>query len=233
MDRKEINLMDVIEEVMKFLDVNVSFYGDKMPIINVVNAINQNRVDINAFNQDQSVKTKADTEIKNESRIEIANLALKIAAGISAIAATKKDTRLKLLADVSPSYLKKMRDSDFIIKVRSIHDATIPLVTDLADWGVQSTDIDKLDTLLIDYVSKSPNARNVKVQTKQANSDMKAKINATAALLRDQLDPMMLPFKNLQPSFYTGYLNARIIIDRTGTHASPAVKKEETKTATT
>jgi len=42
----------------------------------------------------------------------------------------------------------------------------------------------------------------------------------------------MLPFKNLQPSFYTGYLNARIVIDRTGTHASPAVKKEEPKTAT-
>ena len=232
MDRKEINLMDVIEEVMKFLDVNVSFYGDKMPIINVVNAINQNRVDINAFNQDQSVKTKADTEIKNESRIEIANLALKIAAGISAIAATNKDTRLKLLANVSPSGLMDMRNSDFIIKARSIHDATIPLVTDLADWGVQSTDIDKLDTLLIDYVSKSPNARNVKVQTKQANSDMKAKINATAALLRDQLDPMMLPFKNLQPSFYTGYLNARIIIDRTGTQAAPVVKKEEPKTTT-
>jgi hypothetical protein len=233
MDRREINLMDMIDEVLKYLDVNVSFYGDKMPIINVVNAVNQNIADIKAFNQDQSVKTKADTEIKNQSRTEIANLALKIAAGISAIAATKKDTRLKLLANVSPSGLMDMRNSDFIIKARSIHDATIPLVTDLADWGVQSTDIDKLDTLLIDYVSKSPNARNVKVQTKQANSDMKAKINATAALLRDQLDPMMLPFKNLQPSFYTGYLNARIIIDRTGTHASPAVKKEETKTATT
>src|ERR1035437_7904467 len=103
MDRKEINLMDMIEEVMKFLDVNVSFYGDKMPIINVVNAINQNIEDINAFNQDQSVKTKADTEIKNQSRTEIMNLALKIAAGISAIAATIKDTRLKLSADVPPS----------------------------------------------------------------------------------------------------------------------------------
>src|ERR1035437_7767391 len=111
MDRKEINLMDMIEAVMKFLDVNVSFYGDKMPIINVVNAINQNIAEINAFNQNQSVKTKADTVIKKESRTEIANLTLKIAAGISAIAATKKDTRLKLLADVSPSYLKKMRDS--------------------------------------------------------------------------------------------------------------------------
>jgi hypothetical protein len=232
MDRKEINQMDMIEEVMKFLDVNVSFYGDKMPIINVVNAVNQNIADIKAFNQDQSVKTKADTEIKNQSRTEIANLALKIAAGISAIAATNKDTRLKLLANVSPSGLMDMRNSDFIIKARSIHDATIPLVTDLADWGVQSTDIDKLDTLLIDYVSKSPNARNVKVQTKQANSDMKAKIDETAALLRDQLDLMMLPFKNLQPSFYTGYLNARIIIDRTGTHASPVVKKEEPKTTT-
>jgi len=233
MDRRAINQMNMIEEVMKFLDVNVSFYGDKMPIISVVNAVNQNLTEINAFNLDQSVKTKADTEIKNESRIEIANLALKIAAGISAIAATKKDTRLKLLADVSPSGLMDMRDSDFIIKVRSIHDATIPLVTDLADWGVQSTDIDKLDTLLTDYVRKSPNARNVKVQTKQANSDMKAKIDATSALLRDQLDPMMLPFKNLNPSFYTGYLNARIVIDRTGTHAAPVVKKEETKTATT
>ena len=51
-------------------------------------------------------------------------------------------------------------------------------------------------------------------------------------IIRDSLDPMILPFKQLNPSFYSQYLSVRTIIHHSGTHPGKEDDNKETPTET-
>lgn len=61
---------------------------------------------------------------------------------------------------------------------------------------------------------------------------MISKFNETMELVRDSLDPMMLSFKQLNPSFHSQYLSARTIIHHPGTHPGKEEGEKYTPTET-
>jgi len=49
-------------------------------------------------------------------------------------------------------------------------------------------------------------------------------------IIRDSLDPMILPFKQLNPSFYSQYLSVRAVICHPGTHTGKEEDYKDTPT---
>ena len=223
MERKEMNQLSMMKSVEQFLTDNQLLIADKPALVaahvNLKNLIDK----IETLSRQQSVSTKADTAIKGEAKKNMIDTVLKVAAGMAAHAASTGDTRLKMTAAISHSKLDDMRETDFVNQVRTIYDAALPVAAGLAEWGVTQSDIDALDTSSGEYMSKSPTIRNVKVKAKQATSDLKANFDEANALIKTKLDAMMLPFKTLNPSFHGEYLNARVIIDLRGGHATTPI----------
>ena len=217
MNRKEINLMDMITTVIKFLRDNLSFITQKPAIGEIQAQIESNVAEIETLNKAQTVNSKVDSEIKKKARTDTVTTALKVTAALAAHAALSKDIRLKAIADVSESSLKNMRDSDFITKLETICDAVLPLVLQLAIWGVNQADVDLLNTQTAFFKQQNPAIRNVVIKSKQATTDIKARITETNNLIKESLDPMMSTFKQANPSFHSEYLSARIIIDKAAT----------------
>ena len=62
----------------------------------------------------------------------------------------------------------------------------------------------------------SPAIRNIKVKTRQATIELGQTVLSTNNLIRETLDPMMLPFKNINPTLYGEYQNARKVADVKG-----------------
>jgi hypothetical protein len=228
MTRVEINQFNMMQSVDQFFTNNQSLISSNPAIVAACNKLKSLIGDINAESQVQAVSTKAGSAVKADVKTNITDTVLKVAAGMAAQAASTADTRLKIAADITRSELSKMRDADLLIKTRAIHEAALPLVTELAIWGVTKADVDALVSIADEYSTQSPDIRNLKVKTVQATTDLKAKFDETNTLIKNTLDPMMLPFKNLNPTFHGEYLKARAIVNLGGGHTAT---QEDTKPA--
>ena len=219
----EQNQFNMMQSVDKFFSNHQSQISNIPAIVAASNKLKSLIGDINSHSQVQAVSTKADSAIKADAKNSIIDNVLKVAAGMAAHAASTSDTRLKIAADITRSELKKMRDADLLIKIRAIHDAALPIVAELAIWGVTPSDVDALVSIADEYSTQSPGIRNLKAKTTQATINLKAKFDETNTLIKSTLDPMMLPFKNLNPTLHGEYLKARVIIDLGGGYTTPPV----------
>ena len=217
MNRTEMNQFNMMQSVDQFFTINLLLLSSNPAIGTNVARLKTLIADINAISQVQAIRTKAESTIKADIKSSLIDGALKVAGGMSAHAAATGDTRLKINADVTFSDLNKMRETDFTIKIRAIYDAALPIAEALEVWGVTQADIDGLNTGIEDFTTQSPVIRNLKAKTKQATSGLKSKFDEGNDLIKNTLDPMMLPFKNLNPTLHGEYMNARAIIDRRAT----------------
>ena len=223
-----MNQFNMMQSVDQFFTINLLLLSSNPAIGTNVARLKTLIADINAISQVQAISTKADTTIKADIKSSLIDGALKVAGGMSAHAAATGDTRLKMIADISFSELNKMRETDFTIKIRAIYDAALPIAEALEVWGVTQADIDGLNTGVEEFTNQSPAIRNVKAKTKQATSGLKTKFDEGNDLIKNTLDPMMLPFKNLNPTLHGEYMNARAIIDRRATQTqTPPPPKED------
>ena len=220
----EQNQFNMMKSVDQFFTNNQSFLSTHPAIVAAANKLKSQIGDINSQSQVQAVSTKADTAIKTDTKSGIIDTVLKVAAGMAAHAATTGDTRLKMAAHITRSELKKMSETELVIKIRATYDAALPLATELAPWGVTQADIDALNAGADQFTTQSPGIRNLRAKTVQATINMKAKLDETNTHIKSILDPMMLPFKNLNPTLHGEYLNARNILDLGGGKSSAPVK---------
>jgi len=227
MNRTEMNQFNMMQSVDQFFTINLLLLSSNPAIGKNAARLKTLIGEINAISQVQAVSTKADTTIKADIKSSLIDGALKVAGGMSAHAAATGDTRLKMIADISFSELNKMRETDFTIKIRAIYDAALPIAEALEVWGVTQADIDGLNTGVEEFTTKSPAIRNVKAKTKQATSGLKTKFDEGNDLIKNTLDPMMLPFKNLNPTLHGEYMNARAIIDRRATQTQTPPPPQE------
>ena len=227
MNRVEMNQFNMMQDVDQFFTINQSVFSGHPAIVKSINELKLVIGDIKGISQMQAVRTKAESTIKADIKSSLIDGALKVAGGMSAHAAATGDTRLKINADVTFSDLNKMRETDFTIKIRAIYDTALPIAEALEVWGVTQADIDGLNTGIEDFTTQSPVIRNLKAKTKQATSGLKTKFDEGNDLIKNTLDPMMLPFKNLNPTLHGEYMNARAIIDRRATQTqTPPPPKE-------
>ena len=229
MDRKELDLENMIESIVEVLDNNQSLISDKQSIVAVQTKLKANITDVKSLKQKQAISTKADYAIKGYKKGDmIANLLI-VAAGVAAVGAEKNDVRLKLLGAVTESALKNMRESDLVIKGHEIYEAAMTIIPELLVWNVTQDEVDDLGDSTDSYLSQNPTIRNIKAKSTQATKEIKAKLNESYNLIKDPLDALMLPFKKINPTFYGEYQNTRLIISHAATHSKPLDKTAEAK----
>lgn len=232
MDRKEIDVLAMIYALLKFLNDNLALFADKPSFIEVRLQLEAMAIEIEALEKQRGISTKSDSIIKKNSRTDVTKKTLKVVGALAAHAAKVKDVKLKVVSDVSKTMLKNLRDSDFITCVGAIYDAAGPLVPELIIWGVLQEEVDYLGENSGRYKEHGPAIRNIQLKTKQAKVDMKLKFDEVMDLIRDSLDPMMLPFKQLNPSFHSQYISVRTIIHHPGTHPGKEEGEKDTPTET-
>ena len=221
MTRKAINLLNMLKSVVQFYTENPTILTDKPAIKAAVDKLKALISEIEALEKTQAVGTKTDTALKAETKTALIQAALKVLAGITAHAAATNDTRLKMEADTTEYDLKKMRDNNLILEIRSIYDMATEIAPELKVWEVEQADIDALDTNSAAFDAKDPAIKNLKARSVQATADIKSKSDEANNLCKDSLDAMMLPFKMSNPTLYGHYQNARTMINTAGGHSKP------------
>ncbi|MDD5185746.1 MAG: hypothetical protein PHS84_10855 [Paludibacter sp.] len=224
MNRKQIDLSEMIESVSKVLDDNASLISDKPSIVAVNTKLKENMVEVKELKQKQAVSTKPNYTIKEYKKEDmIANL-LVVKAGVTAVGIDKNDVKLKTISEVTESAIKNMRESDLVVYGHDLYVAAMTIPAELLVWGVTQDEIDDLGDSTDSYLDQNPTIRNIKAKSSQATTEIKGKLNVSLKLIKETLDPLIEPFKKMNPTFYGEYQNTRIIVSHAATHPKPDEK---------
>lgn len=170
-----------------------------------------------------------ETEAKQNARDKVEEQALVIGSQLSALAAATNDPLLEGKVAYDKSTMDKMAVSDLITAAKSIATAAGDKAAVLAsDYGISATDLSEFSGAIKDLGDVKDAPRQAVVDKKVATMSLPDAITHVRKIYRNRIDKMMTKFKKSDPDFYAAYFAARIIIDRTGTHASP--KKPATPT---
>jgi hypothetical protein len=229
MNRKEIDLLTMLESVAEGLDNNISLISDKQSIMEVHTKLKGNLVDIKLLKQKQAVSTKADYAIKEYRKEDMIANFLVIQAGVAAVGVEKNDVRLKTGSITTEADLNHMRESKLVQKGHELYELAMTVPGELSAWNVTQEEIDDLGASTDSYLDQNPTIRNIKSKSTQATTEMKAKLNESHSLIKDELDVLIVPFKKINPTFYGEYMNTRIIISHAATHPKPDDKAVDMK----
>jgi len=218
MDRRQMNVSEMLLTLEEFLTTNLFNFQNKPAIMAVIEELKTKNAEIRVLNQSQSVSTEADFAIKGEDEDTLIATAGKVSDGLKVIAASTNDTRLKIEAKISQWDLKRMRKDARYVRLKQLYTTALPFVGQLVPMGITQLEVESLDTESTKLLKVKPVINNIKVKTTQATADLGQAIEDIKTLVKETLDPLMLEFKLLNPTLYGEYLNARKVNNRAAGH---------------
>jgi hypothetical protein len=218
MNRKELNDVNMLKSVREFFNLNSEVFKPYEPILKAVKDQDDSIVEIDGLKETQATDTKSEYEIKSKERTMLDVKVLKVAAGITAVAAATSDIKLRAVADLGKTGLGRLREGDYTTRVKAIVAAGRPIVAQLAMWGVTEADLDSIEQEESQLSKKVPVLHNQGIVVTQASKDMRKKIAASKKELSTTMDALMLPFQNLNPTLYAQYKSARKLVTRSASH---------------
>lgn len=220
MDRKQLNLSEMLSTLEEFLTANLSSFENKPAIMSVIDELRTKNAEIKSLNQSQSVSTEADYAIKEAGEDALIATAVKVSDGLMVIAATTQDARLKIEGKLTKWELSRMRKSDMYVRLKQFYATALPFVDQLLPLGITQGEIDSLDTETTRLMNVKPVINIKQDKTTRATADLEQILKDINAVVRETLDNLMLEFKLLNPTLYGEYLNARKINDRSAGRAA-------------
>ncbi len=173
--------------------------------------------------------------LKKQANVALCLSACEIIGAVRSYTAVNPDPELAAKVAFSPSEVTKGKVSEVVARCRNIYDATLKVAGALTGYGITAAKLSifkkKIDAF--DAVKVAP--RQSRVSQSAATRLIPGLVRSGAAVLREQLDGLMIQFKSANPNFYKEYFAARTVVNNRGrsvaaspgnvTTATPAVAK--------
>ena len=199
--------------VMAVLDANNAIWsasaGANTIVTNLRNTITL--IDTNAVIQ--AGNTTQITAAKTEARTLLTSIAIKVAKGGFAYANVNGNTALAGQFDYERTDIVNARDTIVMDITQIILDAAHANDAAIADFGVTAADITELDSSRTTYgglIAAPSNAINTRATATATLVDL---FKTMMDVLNNQMDAIMVTYKDSEPAFYQQYTESRKIID--------------------
>ncbi|HAP70335.1 MAG TPA: hypothetical protein DCR04_11535 [Flavobacteriales bacterium] len=209
------------------------FYALHQTIIDVVPArtaafatLAANIAIINKEIAGQSSNTTGVTQDKTAARDTLNTTTIELLSPAKAWAVFEKNNTLAAEFDYSLSEIQAIKDDTMqgfcMHRLQLINDN----ITAMADFGIDPALLVSWQAAIDAYTAILESPREAINSRHLKTLHLKILFKETSALLRNQLDPLMVPFKNVEPQIYYGYKQARMIINRGGSAPNPNPKPD-------
>lgn len=229
MDRKQINVSEMLLTLEEFMTSNLASFKNKPAILSAIDELKTKNAEIKVLNLTQSTKTEADQTIKNNEDDAIILTAVKVSDGLRVIAATNDDPRLKIDSKISQWGLSRLRKNNLYIRLKQLHATALPFLEQLLPLSITEAEVNSLETESTRLSGVKPEINNVKLKSTRATSDLDETLDYINGRVKDQLDNLMLEFKLLNPTLYSEYRIARKLNNRSAGRSSKSSKSTDTK----
>jgi len=177
---------------------------------------------INDCAQCQAAKDGA-TEEKAQAARELGDAAFEIAAATKSCAVAGGNKYLAGQVDFSRSEITKGRDSSVLARCRAIHAAAAGALDSLADYEVTSAKLTALKKKIDAFDAAQSKPRQATASSSAATKELTKLFKQAGEILDDRLDGLLVPFKSTEPTFYSEYQAARVVVGNTGGRAASNV----------
>jgi len=171
--------------------------------------------------QQQAQDTHGVAEDKRQSRLAMCQTALPLAGAVHAYAIKTRNNELAGRMNYSLSGLMTGRDTESARRCQDIYDAANANLPTLGDYGLTDAKLNLLQAAIAAYNLLITKPREVRAKGKTTTGNIQAEFN----LLNESLvvmDDLVPQFAGAHPKFVEDYKNARTVVDRSASHASPA-----------
>ncbi len=150
---------------------------------------------------------------KEKLEEEVIKCAILIASGLYTYSFVNNDDPLRKSVDVSPSYLRRLRDNEMYDTCLNIYNKGKKNISVLADCGVSEDMVKNLETSLKDFDTIISTPRDMIDTRSTATEQIIEKFEQIDSILKNILDKLIHVYEYSNPEFFTKYQKARIIVD--------------------
>jgi len=144
-----------------------------------------------------------------------------------AMAIKKNDAILAAKVDFTETDLLKMRDDNLVTTCRNILEFASEHLAGLIAYEVTSDELIVLKEEINRFAENLTTGRVSVSERKAANEKLKIVFLQVDALLKKQLDRIMVRYRKTEPDFYATYQNLRRIVNYGVRHEKPKEPEKE------
>lgn len=222
MDRAQANTKEMFNTVSDYTAENNVVWSSTPAIVQMIAELNENIGLIDGKATKQETPITGEATQKHNVRDDFEAKIFVVAGQLCALGAANHDMTLVEESDLTMTQLHRMTDDALEDTGTRIAAALVANQSALEDYGLVGDDLTELNDLKTAFHGMKTAPRTAVAGRKGATATMPDLLRATMALLRLRLDKAMVRFKKSNPTFYAGYLAARVIVDKGNPPAAPA-----------
>lgn len=213
MEKKFENKLIMLKAVLSLMEQNQPLWQDSPAIVTACSDL-RNLVDRIVLAKRNSEKDNSGVVVQKQNLNEaLVESGFEMASMLFAYFSRVNNAVMKAKVDFPISELRNLRDGELGDKCLDILDLRAGIEGEVEQYGATQEKADALRSLVSEYEQQLPHAR-VNVSTRKAGKETIKQLLADATLLnKEQLDRLMVKFKNGNAEFYASYLNARKVVD--------------------
>ena len=151
--------------------------------------------------------------VKNAKRAIVADKAYAMSSSMVAFAVVSNDVELINQMKIAKHELDNCSKDKMLILVDRIITRASDLVNLLGDYGIDQTTADELQLLRDELDAQMSAPRNAIIDRKGQTGRIKSLVRELDAIIKFQLDKLMVILKEDHAQFFIDYTNARMVVD--------------------
>lgn len=230
MQKQLANKLRMYQAVQRMLNTNKDKWEAAQALANAVQSFDALLEAIDACCALTGDRKKGETQQKKEQRMRVIDHALEVSSVLYAMTVQTNDPATSAKLDYTQSKLVKMRDLQLVVACEGIAALATEHLPLLETAGMAASDLETLNAEIKAFAALLPRQRLSVTERKTANEKLKDLFAQTEALLKNQVDRLMIRYKQSQPAFYTTYKTSRHVINYGVRHKKKKGEEETTQT---
>ena len=216
MNKKQINKTRSYSVIVLVLEKFNQLFSSYPELIQAHQRLKDYLVQIEQNRQVQEANNAGLTITKTILRENLIKLIKQFLAALRAYATSTKNIELKAKASYTNSTLLRAADPILFDIGLLLYKLALPLNNELARFFITSAEYEAMENTLNNFKSSIPQKRAATGTSKVSTGNINDIFNTIDALLKDELDLLLMPFQYSQPDFYNEYQSARSIVETGG-----------------
>jgi len=196
-------------------------YQDHVAFSEAVDSLADTLTAIDAQNQVAQGNPGA-SNVKEQARLRLCACACEVIGAIKAYCAVASDPELCGKVNYSTSTVTAGNVNEVVARCKTIHTAASENVEALGKYGITAARLTRFKNAItaFDKVKTAPRQHRV---TKSAASRLLPQlVRSGISIVRNQMDGLMVQFKEVNSNFFQEYQAARVIVDNRGRRVNGA-----------
>lgn len=206
------NKLMMLNTVLSFLKQNRSLWEASVVMLELITNLESLIGEIESLRLITESNLTGITAEKNNQQEELIDKAYELFSMLYAMASLAGNKVLQAKVDYSESELQNIRGGDLRATCAAILAIVKENLTALERFEITEVDATGLEALIASFGENIPAYRVSVTERKAANEKMKELFLKADGLLNEQVDRMMVRYKNTSPEAYAAYTNARSVV---------------------